>query len=207
MHATTDGKSMLSQRLKMLLVFLLFAAPVIAAWVWNANIERWRPTTTTNYGELITPVRPLGTLNLPQLDGKPLAKDFLRGKWTLVYIGPAACDNDCQKNLYVMRQVRLALNEKMDRVQRLWIISDAQAAPRLPVLLSDHPGLVVARPPAAERTAVLDTFKLPAAAGPVENRIYIVDPLGNLMMRYPRRVDAKGVLKDIQRLLLTSWVG
>lgn len=206
MQATTEGKSMLNQRLKMLLIFLLFAAPVIAAWVWNANIERWRPTTTTNYGELITPARPLGELNVPQLDGKPLAKDFLRGKWTLVYIGPAACDRDCQQNLYVMRQVRLALNEKMDRVQRLWIISDAQPAPRLRALLSDHPGLAVVRPTATERTALLDNFRSPAA-GPVENRIYIVDPLGNLMMRYPARVDAKGVLKDIQRLLLTSWVG
>lgn len=197
---------MLNQRLKMLLIFLLFAAPVIAAWVWNANIDRWRPAATTNYGELITPARPLGALNLPQLDGKPLAKDFLRGKWTLVYIGPGACDKDCQKNLYVMRQVRLALNEKMQRVQRLWIISDAQPAPRLPVLLSDHPGLAVVRPSPTERAALLDAFRLPAA-GHVENRIYIVDPLGNLMMRYPRHIDAEGVLKDIQRLLLTSWIG
>jgi len=190
----------------MLLIFILFAAPVVAAWVWNANIERWRPTTTTNYGELITPARPLGALNLPQLDGKPLAKDFLRGKWTLVYIGPANCDKACQENLYVMRQVRLALNEKMERVQRLWIISDAQVAPRLPVLLSDHPGLAVVRPQAAARAAALDAFKV-SGPDPVENRIYIVDPMGNLMMRYPARVDAKGVLKDVQRLLLTSWVG
>ncbi|MHB8472883.1 MAG: SCO family protein [Gammaproteobacteria bacterium] len=206
MQPTSGEQSLLNQRLKMLLIFILFAAPVVAAWVWNANIERWRPTTTTNYGELITPARPLGALNLPQLDGKPLAKDFLRGKWTLVYIGPANCDKACQENLYVMRQVRLALNEKMERVQRLWIISDAQAAPRLPVLLSDHPGLAVVRPQAAARAAVLDAFKVP---GPdlVENRIYIVDPMGNLMMRYPARVDAKGVLKDVQRLLLTSWVG
>lgn len=206
MQPTSGEQSLLNQRLKMLLIFILFAAPVVAAWVWNANIERWRPTTTTNYGELITPARPLGALNLPQLDGKHLAKDFLRGKWTLVYIGPANCDKACQENLYVMRQVRLALNEKMERVQRLWIISDAQVAPRLPVLLSDHPGLAVVRPQAAARAAVLDAFKV-SGPDPVENRIYIVDPMGNLMMRYPARVDAKGVLKDVQRLLLTSWVG
>lgn len=206
MTQTNGDQSLLSQRLKLLLIFILFASPVLAAWIWNANIERWRPTTKTNYGELITPARPLGALNLPQLDGKPLATDFLRGKWTLVYIGSAACDQDCQESLYVMRQVRLALNEKMERVQRLWIISDAQPSPRLAVLLSDYPGLAVARPQAAARDAVLTAFKGPGP-DPVEDRIYIMDPLGNLMMRYPTKVDAKGLLKDVQRLLLTSWVG
>jgi cytochrome oxidase Cu insertion factor (SCO1/SenC/PrrC family) len=195
------------QRLKLLLIFFLFALPLLMAVIWHANIDRWRPGTTTNHGELIVPARPLAPFDMLDLDGARITQDYLRGKWTLVYIGAAACEAACRSNLYKMRQVRLALNEKIERVQRLWVLSDAPHTAPSPGLLSEHPGLAVAKPDTAELEHFMiqfnDTGDTPA--GP--NQIYLIDPLGNLMMQYPADADPKGLLKDLQRLLITSWVG
>jgi cytochrome oxidase Cu insertion factor (SCO1/SenC/PrrC family) len=195
------------QRLKLLLIFFLFALPLLSAVIWHLNIDRWRPGTTTNYGALIAPARPIAPFDMLGLDGAHITQDFLRGKWTLVYIGAAACEAACRGNLYKMRQVRLALNEKMERVQRLWVLSDAPNAAPSPGLLSEHPGLAVAKPGTAELEHFMIQFNHPGdpPAGP--DRIYLIDPLGNLMMQYPADADPKGLLKDLQRLLITSWVG
>ena len=207
MQDSSNNVGLRRQRLKLLAIFFLFALPLLSAVIWHANTDRWRPGTTTNYGELISPARPLVAFEMLGLNGAHITQDFLRGKWTLVYIGPAQCGKECQGNLYNMRQVRVALNEKIDRVQRLWVLSDANRAEQLPALLSDHPGLAVAKPSSAELEQFLVQFSTPETTGPVQGRIYLVDPLGNLMMRYPPAADPKGLLKDLQRLLLTSWVG
>jgi cytochrome oxidase Cu insertion factor (SCO1/SenC/PrrC family) len=201
------GNALRRQRLKLLLIFFLFALPLLAAVIWHINIDRWRPVATTNYGELIVPARPLAPFDMLGLDGAHITQDFLRGKWTLVYIGSAECGVVCRGNLYKMRQARLALNEKMDRVQRLWVLSDAPHAAPSPVLLSEHPGLAVAKPDTAELEHFMIQFNHPddPPAGP--DRIYLIDPLGNLMMQYPADADPKGLLRDLQRLMITSWVG
>ncbi len=153
------------------------------------------------------PARPLAPFDMLGLDGAHITQDFLRGKWTLAYIGAAACEAVCRGNLYKMRQVRVALNEKMERVQRLWVLSDAPRATPSQGLLSEHPGLTVAKPCTAELEHFMTQFNHPGdpSAGP--DRIYLIDPLGNLMMQYPADADPKGLLKDLQRLLLTSWIG
>ncbi len=204
---TTGNKVLRRQRLKLLLIFFLFALPLLTAVVWHANLDRWRPGTTTNHGELIVPVRPLAPFDMLGLDGTHIAQDFLHGKWTLLYIGAAACDAACRGNLYKMRQARFALNEKMDRVQRLWVLTDAAQTRPSAALLNDYPGMVVARPGTGGLEHFMTQFK--QAGEPVngQDRIYLVDPLGNLMMQYQADANPSGMLKDLQRLLLTSWVG
>ncbi len=201
------GVELRRQRLKLLLIFFLFALPLLTAVIWHANIDRWRPGTITNHGQLIVPARPLAPFDMPGLDGTHITQDFLRGKWTLITISAAACDKACRGNLYKMRQARLALNEKMDRVQRLWVLSDAAQATPSAGLLSEHPGLVVAKPGTAELEHFMTQFQQAGEPVAGQDRIYLVDPLGNLMMRYPADADPGGILKDLQRLLLTSWVG
>lgn len=203
----SDAKTSLrKQRIKLLVIFAMFAVPVLVAFVWNANLDRWRPSGTTNYGELIAPARPLSDFSMPDLAGERITQEFLRERWTLVYIGAAACDQACRTNLYNIRQVRMALNEKIDRVQRLWVISDGRGSEKLPALLAEHPGLKVANPDAAELARFLAQFNN-ADGSPIPGRVYVVDPLGNLMMRYPIAPEPKRMLKDLERLLKTSWVG
>jgi cytochrome oxidase Cu insertion factor (SCO1/SenC/PrrC family) len=198
-------RGFLSSRQAFVLLVLIFLAPVFVAWVMHYAGQR--PSGTTNRGILVHPARPL-ELPADIRSGDRSLNEYLRGKWTLVYIGEADCDAVCSDSLYKMRQSRLAQNENMRRVQRLYLISGDEISPATAGLLeAEYPALdVVALPPArlgefARDFAIDDTPVVQAG------RIYIVDPLGNLMMYYPPGADARDLLKDLQKLLKYSKIG
>lgn len=172
-------------RVKLAALIALFALPVIAGWI--AYVSGWGSGTASNYGTLLQP-RPL--------DDPALVA--LRGKWVLVQLDRGACDAACEQKLYYMRQVRRAQGRQMGRVERLWIITDS-AAPA-PALLAAIEGTHLAH----------GDVKL-AAAFPAErapsDHIYLVDPLGNLMLRFPREPNPSKMLKDLERLLKYSGFG
>lgn len=187
-----------SGRNRLLLVLGLFAAPVVASFL---AYYVWQPQgAVLNYGELITPVRPTGEIMLTQLDGSPLAIKTLRGKWLLVYAGGGACDARCEHSLYAMRQVRLLQNREQDRVRRVWVVTDA-VAPRAELLQGRFEGTLAVRDP---QRALLDKLPVKSELG---NHIYVIDPLGNIMMRYDPDPDLRRMAKDLERLLRASWVG
>jgi len=166
----------------------LFLLPLaLAFWVYYGT--DWRPVKTVNHGELIHPARPL-----PAYAGLPA--DLFRHKWSLVYIGDGQCDDSCRSALVVMRQTRLSLNNEMDRVARVFLVTGNCCAREF--LDREHPGLKVLTAPAD-----LSQF-------PPDNRaqsLFIVDPLGNLMMRYDIRQNPKGLLQDVKKLLTLSHIG
>lgn len=162
---------------KLLLIGLVCAAPLVLGTA--AYLFGWAPGARGNYGELIAP----RAVSLPPLDA-------LRGKWVLVSTDAAACDAYCEKKLYYMRQVRRAQGKDMQRVERLWLVSGG-GAPR-PELLAALEGTRVA------------SLQDPAFSS---EHIYLVDPLGNLMMRFPRDPDPSRMVKDLQRLLRVSRIG
>jgi len=162
-------------RNKLLWVALVCAAPLVLGTA--AYVFRWVPGKTSNYGELLTPPRPVAGL------------EPLRGKWALVMFDAGACDALCEKKLYYLRQVRRAQGKDMDRIERLWVITDG-AKPRAEILPGIEGMLIYYRPDVAA-----------AFIGPVADHIYLVDPLGNLMMRFPHDPDPSGMIKDLQRLL------
>jgi hypothetical protein len=164
-------------RLKLAVIFLACAAPFVLAWM--AYLFGWAAGTTSNYGELIAP---------RNLAGPPL--EPLRGKWVLVMADAAACNAYCEKKLYFMRQVRRAQGKDMDRVERLWLLADG-GAPREELL-----GAIAGTRVVAFRDALF-----------TPEHIYVVDPLGNLMMRFPRDPDPSRMIKDLQRLLKASRIG
>jgi hypothetical protein len=168
----------------LLLVGAVCLAPVILGTL--AYIFHWPAGHAGNYGELIAPPR--------VLSGPPL--DALRGKWVLVSFDAAGCDAYCEKKLYFMRQVRRGQGKDMERIERLWLLTDA-AAPR-PELLAAIEGTRVVRSNA-------DLTK--SFPGNPPDHIYLVDPLGNLMMRFPRDPDPTRFIKDLQRLLKYSRIG
>jgi cytochrome oxidase Cu insertion factor (SCO1/SenC/PrrC family) len=183
-------------------VALVFFVPLgIAAYLYYSPAA-WRPAGTVNHGMLIEPVRQLPEAALPTIDGGLTAVDLLRHRWTLLYVGSGACDERCHQALYQMRQVRLALNQDMDRVQRLFIATEPCCDREF--LAREHPGLVVDSDAAARLLALF-----PADAGPIAGtgRIYLVDPLGNLMMLHPRDSNPKHLLEDLKRLLKLSQIG
>ena len=163
--------------MKLFWVALVCAAPVVLGTA--AYFFGWGTGASGNYGELIAP-RPLSAPALAPL----------RGKWVLVTFDAAACDAYCEKKLYYMRQVRRAQGKDMERVERLWALID-EAKPRADIL----PGIE------GTRIAQLAPEGFP---GHPRDHIYLVDPLGNLMLRFPRDPDPSKMIKDLQRLLKYS---
>lgn len=189
------------QRLLLLLIVACFALPLAAAWLL---IGHWRPAGSAQHGELLDPARPT-SLRLASLQGQSLDDAALRGRWVLAYVGSATgCDPRCRTGLYDMRQVRLALGKEMDRVRTLLLLDAAPTAEFRAWLAAEHPATTVGVADNASRAALLEPFGRPGGVG---EWLYLLDPHGNLLMRYPVDVEPRGLLKDLQRLLKWSKIG
>lgn len=183
-------------RIKLLALAAFFALPVLAGYV--VYFMGWAPGNAANYGTLIPP-RLLSEATLVGVDQRPMKISEFHGKWLLVQLDTGACETYCERKLYFMRQVRKALGKDMSRVERVWLLTDAQA-PKA-ALLEAIEGTHLARP---REVGFIGEF--PAERSTIDH-IYLVDPLGNLMMRFPRDPDPSRMLKDLKRLLKASRVG
>ena len=179
----------------MLAILAACAAPVIAAWL---AYFVWPPTSRSNYGELLQP-RPLSDPQLALASGGPFRLSELRGKWILVQIDRVECDDACRGKLLYMRQSRLTQGKDRDRIERVWLVLDD--GPLDPTLLREFEGTLVVR---AARSPLLNEFP---PARELRDHIFLVDPLGNLMLRYPRDPDPNGLKRDLSRLLRVSRIG
>jgi hypothetical protein len=184
-------------------VALMFFAPLALSFYLYYGAGAWHPGGHVNRGELVQPPRPLPALSLPLLGSGSTDAQFLRRKWTFLMVQQGACDEACLQRLYDTRQVRLALDREMNRVQRV-LIADTDCCD-LAALHESHPDLIVVEHTDAAQPLVA---LLPAAAGAQNShRVYLVDPLGNLMMFYPLDARPKGMLQDMKRLLQLSQIG
>jgi hypothetical protein len=196
------------QRRILIGVALMFFAPLALSFYFYYG-KFWHPGGRVNAGELIDPVRPVPALALP-LASPPLGTgaaqtdpQFLKGKWTLLYRHNGHCDDECRKHLYDTRQVRLALDREMNRVQRVFI-GDSDCCD-LKELLASHPDLIAIRAGAADEPLLA---LLPERSGALNShRVYLIDPLGNLMMFYAADAKPRGMLEDMKRLLRLSSIG
>ena len=206
--STVRQRGFLSSRQAFVLLALLFMTPAFVAWVMhNSSEQGWRPDGMTNRGSLIHPARPL-TLPADMVVGEQPAAEYLQGLWTLLYIGDGDCDAVCNENLYKMRQIRTAQNENMRRVQRAFLVRDEAISPELQVLLETEYKDMAVQLITTGQLEQLDSF-FRVDDGPLldTERVYIVDPLGNLMMYYPPDADPGGMLKDLKKLLKYSKIG
>jgi hypothetical protein len=215
------------QRLTLIGLALLFIAPLGFAFYAYYGLH-WHPGRRVNHGELIDPPQPIPALSLPRVVGAAggagaggvpgaAGADLFKGKWTLLYRGPGLCTATCRTELYDTRQVRAALRQN-DRVQRVFVAEGDCCD--LEFLRAQHPDLITVRatPEAAPLLALLERGSgddagagRPGVANAghpgAADRIYLVDPLGNLMMWYPPGAPPKGMLEDLKRLLGLSHVG
>lgn len=204
--SSADSNAVRRGRRQLVALAALFFVPLaIAFWLYYGPAT-WRPSGGTNKGELVDPARPLPEISLPTADGARTATTFLRGKWTMLYVGDGACDARCRKALYLMRQSRIALNKDMDRIQRVFLVT-GHCCDRA-FLAQEHPDLVVALLEGPDAASLLAPFPV-YSDGPVgtAGRIYLVDPLGNLLMSYPAGAPDKALLTDMKKLLRLSHIG
>ena len=169
-----------------LVLALLFLAPLLLAWLLYFG-SGWRPPGHTNHGALIQPPR-------------PLSSDIFQGKWSLVYIGEGDCNDACRSTLYFMRQTHQGLGELSPRVQRVFLTTTHCCAAGL---ATAYPGLLARDQSGSAGAALLAHFPADARA----TTLFIVDPRGNLMMRYDSRAAPKGLLQDLKQLLQLSSIG
>jgi hypothetical protein len=191
-----------SRRMLILLAALFLIPLAVSFYLYYAS--GWRPGGQVNHGELITPPRALPAVSLATPSGENTASEFLHDKWSLLYIGAGACDQHCRAALYTIRQVRLALGDKMERVQRVFLYTGGCC--EQPFFGVEHAGLIAASVDSASGAELLHEFPDERATS-TTGRIYLVDPLGNLMMQYPPQALAKGMIEDLKRLLKLSHIG
>jgi hypothetical protein len=203
--STSDAPAVATRnRRPALLLFLLFLAPLAFAF-WLYYGSGWRPSGHTNHGELINPARPLPTVGLAPVGGGAIVPTAFEGKWSLVVIGQGdaasqGCDAGCREALIYARQTWLSLGRELTRVQRVLLATagccDAE------FLRREHEGLMALQAGAPEAAALLANFPQPASGN-----VFVVDPRGNLMMRYDIRKDPKGLRVDLKKLLELSHIG
>lgn len=192
-------------RRQLLAVAAIFFVPLFVAFWLYYGPGHWRPTGGTNQGEIIDPARPLPAVSLEKPDGTQTGEQFLRGKWTLLYVGNGACGPECRKALFLTRQSRIALNKDMDRLQRVFLVTQRCCDSKY--LAAEHPDLLVARLDSPAGARLIHEFPAYPDAPGAAGRIYLVDPLGNLMMSYPRGGPDKALLTDLKKLLRLSHIG
>lgn len=196
--AVADAQRGRYGRLKMLGVLLVCAAPVIASYFTYYVV---RPEGRRSYGELIDPQRTFPDLKATTLDGQTMDLRSLKGQWLLVSVAGGACDPACQKHLYLQRQMRESLGKEKDRLDWVWLVNDTAPLPaelgnalqKATVLRLD--------------SASLGSWLTPAQGHTLADHLYVVDPMGNWMMRFPAAMDTTGAAKakrDLERLLRAS---
>jgi hypothetical protein len=196
--AVADEQRTRRGRWKMLVVALVCAAPVIASYLMYYVV---RPEARRSYGELIEPQRPIPSLAGTTLDGKPVALPSLQGQWLLVSVAGGACDAACEKHLYLQRQLREGLGKDKGRVDWVWLVADG--APVRDALKPALHDATVLRVDGAQ----LAQWLSPARGQQLADHLYVVDPMGHWMMRFPPTTDAGGaakVRKDLERLMRAS---
>lgn len=233
---TVTKRELISSRLKLGALLLVFVAPVLASYLAYYMIAPAGPTSTTNHGHLVDPAQPmfvypsgdtpdtdatagaptprpfLVAADLRSPDGEPVAPALFRERWTLLYIARGECGESCRTRLYDTRQVRTATGRERLRVRRILLLIDPVDLDSLmPFFKREHPGLnvLVGHLPAA--AGLLHFFSPPGKADTGATgragRVYLIDPLGNWFMYYRRDEPASGMLDDLQKVMRASSIG
>lgn len=201
----TKKKSPDRKRWQLVLLALLFAAPVVLAM--SLYFGGWRPLPKAK-GDLIDPPLAIDDVDLRTLDGRATRFGALKGKWSLVYFGPADCRDDCRRALYILRQTHIAQHKNTTRVQRVFILLDDRGLDHLPPALQDYQPVTVLRGDRVAISRLVAQFAFAGRPRPAgEPRIYVVDPLGNLVLHYGPELPPGSINKDLYRLLRVSRIG
>ncbi len=186
-------------RWKLFAVLLVCASPLLLSYLTYYVIK---PAGRTNYGDLIDPRNyPIPQLGSTTLDGKPAGLDQFKGKWIMLNVDSGDCQQACRDQLVQMRQLRLMTGKERERVERVWLITDSTPLDTMLMRVVEGTHFLRVPPDAVAKWLPVEQ------GGNAADHIYLIDPLGNLMMRFPKNADPAKVKKDIGKLLKASAIG
>jgi len=189
------------KRLTLIALMALFLSPVIAAWLWT-------PDTFRNRGELIDPPRPLVNIQMISADGSNVDLATLFGRWTYVFFVEAGCDESCKQLADAIERVRLSQGKNEKRVRIMVITLNPDSLVSLEEIRLIMPKTIVLGISASKKKQLLRQFMLQGGESMSQSgRVFLVDPMGNLMMNYSAKTDPTDLRKDISRLLRASRIG
>lgn len=188
-------------RLVVISMVIFFLVPIfVVVLMYKFN---WKPATGVSLGELVTPARLIAMPNnLKDNNNQAVTADFWKDKWSIVYIA-AKCEQTCEAKLHDMRQIHVSLYKEMPRAQRVLVTEQLENAKYKAM----YPELFIIDKPANSLADLTTQFNIGAESAVNSDRIYLVDPLGHIMMSYPSSALAKDIRKDISQLLRYSWAG
>lgn len=194
--AAEDASRTRAGRIRMLLVMAVCAAPIIFSYLTYYVI---RPQSTSSFGQLIEPQKDIPAITATDLKGQVIELQSLRGQWLFVMVAGGACDSECERMLYVQRQLHKSLGREKDRVERVWLVSDT--APVKDALVQALQGATVLRVDGQ----ALAQWLSPAAGLEIKDHFYLIDPMGRWMMRFPSKQEGAEapvkIKRDLERLL------
>jgi len=196
--AHADAKRTSMGRFNMLLVLLACAAPVVASYITYYWV---RPEARRNFGELMQPTRAAPPIEVERLDGTKMTLTDLKGQWLLVSVAGASCNAACQQHLYLQRQILVGLGKERPRTDWVWLVNDKAAIPTALLPALEEATVLRIEPQALAQWLQPETNKK------LEDHLYVIDPMGEWMMRFPAQLNTEGALKakrDIERLLRAS---
>ncbi len=189
-------------RLSFIVVIAAFVLPLLLAITLYAQLDAWTPPARVNHGELMEPVKPLSMLMLSASDKTAITLDDVQGIWTLAYIGKEDCSIHCQAGLFKMRQVKEMLGRESARLQSMFVALDDEAMDSVSLLAGQYPNLRAGLAGVEIRSQQENAFS-PQSIG----SFFLLDPHGNVVLRYDDDSTTKGLLKDLKRLLKVSRIG
>lgn len=190
-------------------IMLVCLAPIVfAIFAYYLPTLGFRPEGSSNYGTLVNPQRPVPdaeTLGLTTQDGKPFDLTSLRGLWVLATADQGACPESCVTKLFILRNSHASQGKNVERLTRIWFVTDD--APISEQILEAYKGTIIVRADPQKLAAFLAPNSAQPAAQALAAPMWIIDPLGNLMLEFPQDADPLRVRKDISKLIYNSRVG
>jgi cytochrome oxidase Cu insertion factor (SCO1/SenC/PrrC family) len=202
-----DKQAITRSRWKLILLAAVFVVPVLAAYIIHIN-PQWIPKSTKNYGILYKPTVRLSNFTLQTQDNKPYTLDMLRGKWSLVYIGSGSCHKICEETLIKARDGRWAQGTEATRIHYYYVLTTDGFNGDVAKLLKTYPGLILLHGNPEQRAQFIQQFRTSKTQQPgSDDRLYLVDPAGMLLMHYPVGFRHIGLMEDLKYLLKWSQIG
>jgi len=195
-------KNKISPRVSLLIIAAIFLLPLLLAWfMYNGTIQ-YKPAATRNFGQLVEPPLPLHwqDVTMVPIDGStpPDAAEAFKNHWVILYPVPDQCLDICLQEVSALRQIHLASGRHQARIQIALLLPQADALNLESVLRDTYSRFELIRDPAGKLRSTLQQ-----AAGPGD-AVYLIDPLGNIMMTYKGGADPNDIKQDLVRLLTWS---